>query len=188
LKGRLGVLTIKVPIGDELYDEGIEQFINSEEFTLELEHSLASLSKWESREEKPFLGKEDKTTDETFAYIRDMVVTQNVPAKVYSCQTTENMEAINNYINAKMTATWFSDLGGPRRGAPEVITSELLYYMLVSYRIPFETQHWHLNKLITLIRVCNEKNKPSKKMPRQTAMQRQREINAARRAKHGTRG
>lgn len=182
------MLTLKVPIGIELYDEKTEQFVNSEEFTLELEHSLASLSKWESREEKPFLGKEQKTPEETFSYLRDMVVTPHVPEEVFECLTPENMEAINEYINAKMTATWFSDLGGQRRGAPEIITSELLYYMLVTYRIPFETQHWHLNRLITLIRVCNEKNKPSKKMPRQTAMQRQRDINAARRAKHGTRG
>lgn len=181
------MLVLKVPIGDEYYDEEKKEFFVPDEFTLELEHSLASLSKWESREEKPFLGREEKTNAETFAYIRDMVITPNVPEKVFESFTVDNLRAVNDYINAKMTATWFHEMNN-RRSSQEVITAELIYYWLVAHGIPFECQHWHLNRLITLIRVCNEKNKPQKKMPRQTAIQRQREINAARRAKHGTRG
>lgn len=181
------MLIIQVPMSQELYDEKTQTFIPPEAFTLELEHSLASVSKWESREEKPFLGKEEKSTEETFAYIRDMVVTPNVPEEVFRNFTEDNMIAINDYIGAKMTATWFRDLE-PRRPNTEIITAELIYYWLVSLQIPFECQHWHLNRLITLVRVINEKNKPSKKMSRKSAAQQQRELNAQRRAQYGTRG
>lgn len=181
------MLTLKVPMGEEFYDEKNKQFVFPDEFTLELEHSLASLSKWESREEKPFLAKDDKTNQQTLDYLRDMVLTPNVPEEVFKRFTPGNLSDVNDYINAKMTATWFNEFGG-RRGSPEVITAELIYYWMVAHQIPFECQHWHLNRLITLIRVCNEKNKPQKKMPRQTAIQRQRELNAQRRAQHGTRG
>lgn len=181
------MLTLKVPMTDEFFDDENQKFIEPEYFTLELEHCLASLSKWESREEKPFLGKEEKTTEQTLAYVRDMVLTPDVPPEVFENLTDANLTAINDYINAKMTATWFSQTQ-PRRGGQEIITAEIMYYMMVSLQIPFETQYWHLNRLTTLIQVINEKNKPSKKMPRQTARERQAQINAQRRAKHGTRG
>ncbi len=183
------MLTIKVPMGDEFYDEEKQEFVTTDEFTLELEHSLASLSKWESREEKPFLGKDEKTTDQTFAYVRDMVITPDVPEEVFKNVTVANLSAVNDYINAKMTATTIRELGpAGGRATQEIVTAEIIYHWMVSHRIPFETQHWHLNRLIMLIRVCNEKNKPAKKMPRQTAAQRQRELNAQRRSKYGTRG
>lgn len=181
------MLTIMVPMADELYSEEKEEFIVPVVFKLELEHSLVSLSKWEAREEKPFLGQDEKTTKQTLAYIRDMTLTPDVPDEVYEKLTNENIEAINNHIAAKMTATWFRDQG-PSRPSSEVITSELIYYWLVSLTIPFESQHWHLNKLLTLIRVCNEKNKPGKKMNRRSAAQQQRDLNNQRRASLGTRG
>lgn len=182
------MLTLKVPMTTEFFDDENQKFIEPEYFTLELEHSLASLSKWESREEKPFLGKEEKTTAQTLAYIRDMVLTPDVPPEVFEKLSDANMLEINDYIAAKMTATWFNEHEPVRRGGQEIITAELLYYMMVSLQIPFETQYWHLNRLTTLIRVINEKNKPSKKMPRQTARERQAQINAQRKAKYGTRG
>lgn len=181
------MLILKVPMGTEYYDEDKHEFVFPDAFTLELEHCLVSLSKWESREEKPFLSKDDKTNEQTLAYIRDMVLTPHVPEEVFKSFTNSNISDVNDYINAKMTATWFSDMG-QRRGPQEIITAEVIYYLMVANRIPFECQYWHLNKLITLIRVCNEKNKPPKKMPRQTAVERQRQLNASRRAQHGTRG
>lgn len=181
------MLVLEVPLSDEFYNEKDEEFVTPVTFRLELEHSLASLSKWEAREEKPFLDKEDKTTEQVQAYIRDMTVTPDVPLDVYNKFSKQNLSDINDYINAKMTATWFRELEQPR-GGREVITSELMYYWMIALKIPFECQHWHLNRLITLIRVCNEKNKPSKKMNRQTAGQRQRELNAQRRARMGSRG
>jgi hypothetical protein len=181
------VLILTVPMGEEYYDEKKKEFFFPEEFTLELEHSLASISKWESREEKVFLSKDEKTNEETLAYIRDMVLTTNVPEAVFDNLTKANLDLVNEYIGKKMTATWFTE-NSQRRGAPEIITAELIYYWMVSHTIPFECQYWHLNRLITLIRVCNEKNKPQKKMPRQSVAERQRQLNQARRAKHGTRG
>ena len=182
------MLILKVPMGEEYYDETKKEFFFPEEFTLELEHSLASLSKWESREEKAFLSKDDKTAEQTLAYVRDMVLTPDVPEEVFQNLPKANLDLVNEYIAKKMTATWFHEMGGQRRNSPEVITAELIYFWMVSHNIPFECQYWHLNRLITLIRVCNEKNKPQKKMPRQTVAERQRQLNQSRRAKHGTRG
>jgi hypothetical protein len=181
------VLKVVVAMGDEFFDEENNEFLTPEEFTLELEHSLVSLSKWESREEKPFLGKENKSSEQTLAYIQDMLLTPDVPEKVLANLSAQNLSDVNDYINAKMTATTIRELG-PGRASQEIITAEIIYYWMVSLNIPFEAQHWHLNRLIMLVRVCNEKNKPGKKVPRQTALQRQRDLNAARRAQYGTRG
>jgi hypothetical protein len=183
------MLKILVPMSEEYWDDQKEEFVDPDMFTLELEHSLASLSKWESKWEKPFLGKEDKTTEETLWYIRAMVLTPNVPEKVYENLTPGNVSQINAYIDAKMTATWFNESRGPQqRSTGEVLTAEIIYYLMFTYRIPLECENWHLNRLVTLIRVFNNKNAPSKKMNRRDAGQRQRELNAQRRSQLNTRG
>jgi len=179
------MLKISVPLA-EGFDEATKQFVDTETYALELEHSLASLSKWESREEKAFLGKEEKTNEQVLRYIKDMTLTSDVPWEIYLRLSPENIQQINAYINAKQTATWFNDQR--TRPSREIITAELIYYWMVSLQIPFECQYWHLNRLITLVRVCNEKNQPSKKMSRSDAARRQRELNAQRRANMGTRG
>jgi hypothetical protein len=180
------MLTIVVP-GVEMYDEETQEFMTKDDITLELEHSLVSLSKWESKHEKPFLGKIEKTTEETFDYIRCMVVTPNVPEEVFSKFSEENIRQVNQYIDAKMTATWFNDPPGAPKSR-DVITAELIYYWMVVFQIPFECEHWHLNRLFTLIRVCNIKQSKPKKMSRSELATRQRELNAQRREQLGSKG
>lgn len=180
------MLTIVVP-GIELYDEANNSFGHAEGCTLELEHSLISLSKWESFYEKPFLGAEVKTSEEVLKYIEFMILTPKFPPEVLSRLSRANMEAINTYIDAKMSATWFSEVG-PAAKSREVITSELIYYWMISFQIPTECQYWHLNRLFTLIKICNVKNTPPKKMSRSEIMAKNRDLNAKRKAQLGTKG
>lgn len=180
------MLKITIP-GDELFDEENNRFIKLESVTLELEHSLASLSKWESIWETPFLSGKNQTTEEILGYIKVMTLTPDVPDEVYERLTQANIQDINAYINAKMTATWFNETGG--KSNKETITSELIYYWMITLNIPFECEHWHLNRLFTLIKVCNEKNQPPKKtkMTRQDIASRS-ELNRRRREALGTKG
>ena len=180
------MLQITVP-GVELWDEGAQEFIYSKEQTLQLEHSLISLSKWESKWCKPYLDKKEKTYEEIMDYIRCMTLTPNVKPEVYKCLTEDNIKDIENYINAPMTATYISeDKHG--RGNREIVTSELIYYWMISLQIPIEFQKWHLNRLLTLIRVCNIKNAPPKKMSKRAIMSRNSALNASRRKRLHTRG
>lgn len=163
----------------ESFDEANQEFV-SENFEMEFEHSLVSLSKWESKFEKPFLTQDEKTADETLEYLRCMLLTENVPEEVWLNLSEENVNELNDYVNAKQSATWFNEKNDGKPGK-EVITAELIYYWMVSLQIPFECQYWHLNRLITLVKVCNIKNQPEKKMSRQEAMQQHRTLNAQRR-------
>jgi len=180
------MLQITIPAGEK-YDESKNEFVYTKEQKLRLEHSLVSISKWESKWKKPFLGKDPRTIEETIDYVRCMCLTQNVDPNVFNCLTRKNLDEIQDYIQDTMTATWFSNTNNsaPSR---EVVTSEVIYYWMVANRIPFECQKWHLNRLLTLIRVCNAKNAPSKKMSKSAIMRNNHSLNQARRAKHRTRG
>lgn len=178
------MLEIIVP-GRELYDEETESFINTKDFKLTLEHSLISLSKWESKWEKPFLSSE-KTQEELIDYIRCMTLTPNVDPIIYSMLSGDNIQAVVDYTQAKMTATTIKNSKARRRN--EVITAEIIYYWMVALNIPFECQKWHLNRLLTLIEVCSIKNQPQKNMSKSEILRSNRELNAARRAKFRTRG
>lgn len=179
------MLKITIP-AMEYYDEINNEFIEFKEQVLQLEHSLVSISKWEAKWHKPFLDGKDKTPEQIIDYVRCMTITQNVNLEVYTRLTEGNLKDINDYIENSMTATTFSDINQtPNR---EIITSEIIYYWMVAFNIPFECQKWHLNRLLTLIRVCNIKNNPSKKMSRQEIMNRNRALNAARKKQLNTKG
>lgn len=180
------MLTIVVP-GVEMFDEQTQEFVSRGDVTLDLEHSLVSVSKWESMYEKPFLGGAEKTTEEIFEYIKQMTLTPNVSEEVFHKLSEENITAVNKYIEAKMTATWFSEAPGAPR-TRDVITAELIYYWMITFQIPFECENWHLNRLFTLIRVCNIKQAKPKKMSRSEMAARNRELNAQRRQQLGTKG
>jgi hypothetical protein len=171
----------------EVYDEKDGTFTAQGGVEFQLEHSLVSLSKWESEFEKPFLGKADKTPEETLAYIAHMVLTPNPPGDFLRRLSKENLETVNTYIDRKMTATWFSDQPNSPR-TREVITSELIYYWMTVFNIPSEYQTWHLNRLFTLIRICNIKQSKPQKMSRGEIARRNRELNAQRKAQMGTSG
>lgn len=178
----------------EHYDELKEEFVMipgrpaTREYTLRLEHSLVSLAKWESNWCKPFLSTKKLTEEETVDYIRCMTITQNVPPEVYSNLTDENIKEVSAYIDAPMTATTFSENGHGKSGSREVITAEIIYHWMIALTIPPEYQKWHLNRLLTLIRVCNIKNTPPKKMGKRALISRNASLNAARKQQLNTTG
>ena len=180
------MLEIIVP-GTELFNEDTYEFSQTDSQTLQLEHSLVSLSKWESKWCKAFFSNKPKTNEETMDYIRCMTLNKNVKEETYQCLTQENIDAINKYIEAPMTATCFSQ---NQRGKAnrEVVTAELIYYWMIALNIPFECQKWHINRLLTLVQVCNIKNQPPKKMSRKEVMSRNSALNAARRKQFNTKG
>lgn len=182
------MLTIEIPISPEGWDEAKQEFVESRTQSLQLEHSLISLSKWESKWHKPFLSTKEMTDEETLDYIKCMTLTKNVKPDVYNHITRENMNDVVNYIGDPMTATTFykDEKGANNR---ETVTSELIYYWMIASNIPFDPcQKWHLNRLITLIRVCGIKNTPPKKRSRREIMSRNAALNAARRQQMNSKG
>ncbi len=179
------MLTINVASRD-LFNEQTNEFIKIEPTVLRLEHSLVSLSKWESKWKKPYLvTKPEKTTEETIDYIRCMTITQNVNPLVYYALSRQNIEDIQQYINDPMSATTFNDVNKPSR---EIITSELIYYAMFANNVPLDCQKWHLNRLLNLLHIFSIKNQPEKKMSKAQIMERNRALNEARKAKLKTKG
>jgi hypothetical protein len=180
------MLTITVE-AIEAFDDDSQEFISQGGTILEFEHSLVSLSKWESIYEKPFLSKESKSAEEIVEYIKCMLLTPKVPEEIFRQLSLENYEKIHDYINGKRSATWFNETP-EAPGSRETVTSELIYYWMTVFNIPFECDQWHLNRLFTLIRICNLKQAPQKKMNSFEMAQYRRQLNAQRRAELGTSG
>lgn len=183
------MLNIVIP-AQEMFDEATNTFFYTKEVTLHMEHSLISISKWESRWHKAYMKKEEKTPEETLDYFRCMTI-NNVDPGVYDFLTSDNINAIVSYINDPMTAVYMGNLGDDESGGSrnrDITTSELLYYYMVALGIPFECEKWHLNRLLALIHVCEVKNKPAKTMSKADIARRNRKLNAARRAKYNTKG
>lgn len=178
---------LKILIPDaELFNESTQEFLKIKGQEISLEHSLVSLSKWESKWKKPFLTNDEKTHEEIIDYIRCMTITQNVDPIVYLGINQSCLKEIMDYIDDKMTATTIRDMN--KKHSREIITAEIIYYWMIELGIPFECQKWHLNRLLTLIQVCSIKQSPAQKMNRKDAMRQQSQLNAARRAKYKSRG
>lgn len=182
------MLRLEIP-DTEYYDEASNEFVSVKGASIMLEHSLVSLAKWESKFHKPFMREEPLTIGETVEYIRCMTVTQNVRDEVYAGLTQRNIEEVNAYIDDPMTATWFSDRQNGSSGSSRgpAVTAEIIYYWMIELGVPMECQKWHLNRLLTIIRVCMLKRNPQK-MTRQDQFAQQRALNAKRRAAAKTRG
>lgn len=179
------MLTLKIESG-EFFDEEREVFVAPVQGTLRLEHSLLSLSKWESKWEKPFLTKDQKSEEETLDYIRCMTVGR-ADERLYEYLGADAVTAVQLYINKPMTATTFQ--GDRRDGSSnEIVTSELIYYWMVAAGIPFECERWHLNRLFTLIRIAGIKANPDNKRSAADVANEYRRINEARRKAMNTRG
>lgn len=175
----------------EFFDEKTQEFIMMNKDTkLQLEHSLISLKKWESKWHKPYLKDEDKTIEEIIDYVRCMTINHIEDQSVYNCLSSDNIKQITDYIRNPMTATWFSKdkSTGTPKFSEAVITNEIIYYWMISLNIPVEFQKWHLNQLLTLIKVVNIKNSPKKKMSREEEATQRKALNAARRAKYNSKG
>ena len=180
------MLELVIP-SHEFFDEGKSEFIIKKGKTIQVEHSLVSVSKWEAKWQTQFLTKREKTIEETIDYIKCMCITQNVPEEVFDNLTNENIDTITKYIAAPMTATSFND-NKKENQSRETITSEILYYWMISYNIPIKCEKWHLNRLIALIRVCDFKNAPPKKMSKSEIMRRNKELNEQRKKQYNTNG
>lgn len=176
-------LFIEIP---EMFDEETYEFIEPKRVQLNLEHSLFSISKWEEKYKKPFLQKRQKTYEESLDYIKYMTLNK-VDDEIYRYIKTEDFDIITKYIEDSRTATWFSDLEKEKQSR-DIITSEVVYYLMVSLQIPFECQYWHLSRLLTLIRVINIKSGSSKKMSKSELMARNKALNEARKNKLGSKG
>ena len=175
----------------ELWDEDKCEFfyIPQHTTTLNLEHSLISISKWEAKWKKAFLGREQKTPEQSLDYIRCMTLTPNVSKNVYMALNNDHMKLVNDYIDDPMTATTFSQAQEARSGfSREIVTSELIYYWMTIHHIPMECQKWHLNRLLTLIKVCNIKQQKPKKMSQRAIYEQNRALNAKRRAALNSKG
>lgn len=170
------MLTIQVPIMEQ-YDSVKGEFIYPDPVTLRLEHSLVAISKWESKWKKPFLMDGDKSDVETYDYIRCMSLDDDIDESILKSISQEGILKITEYIKSPMTATTVNSSGDKNR---EIVTSELVYYWMIGFNIPFECQTWHLNRLLTLINVCSAKNAPPKKTNKKDMMSRNASLNAAR--------
>ena len=188
------MLQITIPASPEIemWDYDKEKFVikpATKEQKLQLEHSLVSLSKWESKWCKPFLSEEKMTEEESIDYIRCMTITQNVPPEIYDNIPNTIIEEVSEYIAKPMTATWFSDeIKKSRKKNSKQITAELIYHWMIALNIPVKFEKWHLNRLLTLIRVCDIENNPPKNKSKKNIMNEYAALNRARRQKLQSKG
>ena len=194
------MLTLTIP-GKQNWDPVKQEFLYTAPVELKLEHSLLSLAKWESKWHIPFLSNAGAMTREQgLDYLRCMTVSKGVPPEVYTRLTREQCDALNAYMNDPATATWFRGERKPnepppadtrprrRTGSGTETTAEVIYSQMFQLGIPKECEKWHLNRLLTLIRVCQESQNPPKKMRSREWAAERKALNEKRKAKMHTRG
>lgn len=178
--------------GVESFDDATQSFVQPNDTVLNLEHSLVSLSKWEAKWEKPFLTGDSKTSEEVYGYVNAMSLTGDIPIDALHRLTEDNLLSINKYIEAKMTATWFLETPQLKSSNQDVVTAEVIYHWMVALQIDWECQNWHLNRLITLVKTINEKNKAAsdtkKKAPTSSDLADRRSLMDKRRSEASDRG
>lgn len=182
------MLKLVVP-AKEWLDERTNTFMGHDKTTLLLEHSLLSLSKWEAKWKKPYLDPKAKEPNpsEFLDYVRCMTINKGVDDLVYLNLSRRHIKEISDYIKDPMTATKISRQKS-RPTKQEIITSELIYYWMISYNIPVEFEKWHLNRLLTLIDVCAIKGNPGKNMSKNEILKQNASLNAMRRAQRHSKG
>lgn len=183
------MLILEIPDSD-YWDSKHKKFVTQPGAILHLEHSLVSLSKWESIHQKAFLGKEAKTINETLDYVKCMTLDPDIPPEVYQGLTNDSIKKVNEYVANPYSATKFPNFGSTNVGSNihDVMTSEVIYYLMFAYNIPKECETWHLNRLLTLLRVFDIKSNPQKKMPRRELAERNTRLNEERRKQLHTKG
>ena len=182
------MLELTIPLSAEGWDDEKQEFVEPITEVLRLEHSLVSLAEWESKYCRAFMSKQDKTADETLYYIKCMTLNKDVDPEVYNHLTQGHVKAINDYIAAPMTATTFSD-DKKHGGSRSVNTAEVIYGWMIALQMPVDPfQYWHLNRLLTLIKVCNIQSQPQKKMSKRATTSRYAQLNAQRRSQMNTTG
>lgn len=176
----------------EIYDENANLFTTVPSQHLQLEHSLISLTKWEAKWKIPFLAHNDKTDEQLNDYIRCMTINRGVDPRIYSALSRSDIDKISDYINDPHTATTFSSNRASKSslGRQPVVTSEIIYYDMIQFGIPFECEKWHLGRLLTLIHVCSIKEmaRSGKKMSKAETAKRYAQLNAERKARYHTKG
>ena len=180
---------LELTVEGELYDESENEFITVGPRTVRFEHSLLSVSKWEQIYKKPFLADNDKSDEEIYHYFELMVVDANVPTNFISRLSNENIEEINELITDSATATWFSN-NKITRPSTQTYTSELIYYWVFSLGISIEVELWHINRLLTLIRIYEAQNDKQSSTNKKTVpnMADRRALNEQRRRQYNTKG
>lgn len=179
-------LTINIPSA-ELYDQKNGRFVTIRGRELKFEHSLLSVSKWESKWHKSFFSKDAKTEEETTDYIRCMCLTNDADPNIFKYLDAVSKSKIAEYIADPMTGTKLRKIN--QKPSREIVTNELIYFWMTSFGIPFDPcEKWHLNRLMILIEIASRKNTPPKKVGKREAAQQRTALNAQRRAKYNTKG
>lgn len=178
------MFTIKIP-PLEIFDDELEEFRQFGADEITFEHSLYTIARYEEATHKPYY---DTRSDEDnlFSYMPYMAIKPPKDPSAFFRIPQDELAKLKSWMEDSHTATWFSkdDDNSPER---EIVTAELIYYWMTEYRIPFECERWHINRLMTLIQVCARKKSPPKQKSQAEIIREHRALNQKRRAERAAR-